>query len=117
MKALLAALVLAGVAALTVAPAAHALPGSSMPTSAAYRGFVSVGVGGGGGYYAPRPYWGVTGYRTVYQNVFVGYDAYGRAVYGPRAYSVAVYGWIYPVRAYAPRHHRPHVSVGFGLRF
>jgi hypothetical protein len=117
MKVLLAALALAGSAALA-APAAAAPV--FVPASPALHGGVSVGVGIGVGRrtLAPRPVWGVTGYRTEARTVFVGYDRFGHPVHTTRWVAVPVYGWVHPapVRVYRP-YLRPHVGIGLGFRF
>jgi hypothetical protein len=113
-KPFLAALAVAG-AALVTAPNASAAPTSPVAPSIAPGGFVSIGVSGGGRH-APRPVWGVTGYRLESRSVLVGYDAWRRPVYTVQTFSVPVYGWIYP--AYAPRAYaRPRVSLGLGVGF
>ncbi len=120
MKTILASILAIALVAAAIAPEAKAAPVLPGQASAAYGGFVQVGVGAGGPVYA-QPYWGITGYRTDYQTVFLGYDAWGRPLYTSQPVTVAVYGWIYPSGYYAPRYHyrpywRPHFSIGLGFR-
>lgn len=117
MKAILASILALAVLAVAVAPQASAAP--VFPTTSVIAhggGYVNVNVG------SPAPYWGVVGYRTEYQNVFVGYDSYGRPMYSVQPVTVAVHGWVYPARTYyAPRYYYPRrhsgISFGAGIRF
>jgi hypothetical protein len=126
----IAALVVAGVAALGFAPSAHASPFSPVhvPVAAHGHGGFGIGIGfggGGGGYYAPQPvysgYW-TTQYRMVPTTVFLGYDMYRQPVYGTQYVQQAYQVWV-PVQTYAPSYgygyggYSPSWRVGFGYRW
>jgi hypothetical protein len=126
----IAALVVAGVAALGFAPTAHASPFSPVNIPVAQHGYgghghghsgFGIGVGfGGGGYSTPQPvysgYW-ATQYRMVPTTVLVGYDAYRQPIYGTQYVQEAYQVWV-PVQTYATSYYSsPSWRVGFGYHW